>query len=549
MNAKPYNREFGNPLPPIPEKKLPKKKLNPEIKNDTGLEKFLGHKPEDYANRLEHLHSIEAKKVFETVCAISEDIKKKGGRALLVGGAVRDEIVGMQSKDFDIEIYGLQPNEVEETIHKYGKVDSVGKAFGILKIMDDSGFDIDVSLPRTDSKIGEGYRGFEVKVDPFMSIKEAAKRRDFTFNALSKDPLTGEIFDGYGGVEDLQKRILKVTDPERFVDDPLRILRAAQFVGRFGLKIEPQSMELMRGMLDELGTISKERFKSEWEKLLTKSIKPSMGLTAMNNIGVIDKLYPELSGLKNTEQEFDWHPEGDVWIHTLMVTDAAAELVQKLNLEKEESVVVMWGALCHDMGKPATTTYERGRIRSKGHEAAGEEPTKEFLSNVGLNKKDIQKVIAVVREHLWPSVMYMNNERGQKVTDGAFRRLAKRLEPATIAELTYVAQADHMGRGPFLDADHIDQFLLPDPYAAGEWVRKRADELNIYKEIPQPMVRGKELIQLGMKPSRDFGEIIQLCDDLRDDQAWTHKQALELIAGHKNTQAVLKALKNLQKAK
>lgn len=509
---------------------------------------YQGHDHETYADYIEAVQGAEAKEAFELACELAGSVEAAGGKALLVGGCVRDEIIGKASKDFDIEIYGFTPEQLTEHLEQYGEVKKVGKAFGVFKIATPNGFELDVSLPRVDSKVAEGHKGFEVEFKPDMTIAEAAKRRDFTFNALYKDPLTGEIFDAYGGVEDLRNRTLRVTDEERFQDDPLRVMRGAQFIGRFGLKADPDTLRLMQSMVPEMKTLSPDRFLAEWNKLLDKSIKPSMALMALQEIGVIDELYPELAATAGQEQEFDWHPEGDVWIHTLLVVDAAADVVREHQLPPESARAVMYAALCHDLGKPATTTFENGRIKSHGHEEAGEAPTRALLANIGLDKQTVDKVANLVRYHLWPSSIYRAQEKGDQVSDGAFRRLAKRLDPATIEELTYVAEADHIGRGPFLDADHIDQYLLPYPDAAGRWVRERAQTVGVYQEKPQSVIMGRDIVSLGFKTKKKggggalFGQIISLADELRDEKNWNRGQIIELMNRQKSLPEIVTAL-------
>lgn len=183
----------------------------------------------------------EYAEAYEKVLEICQAVKEAGGEALLVGGSVRDVFFDKLPKDFDLEIYKLEADEIKELVQKFGKVSEVGKAFGVLKVFLGNGIDIDVSLPRTDSKVDEGHKGFDVKTDPQMSIKDAARRRDFTMNSIVADPLTGEAHDSFDGLQDIRDRTLKVTDPERFQDDPLRVMRAVQFAGRFGLTIEQKS--------------------------------------------------------------------------------------------------------------------------------------------------------------------------------------------------------------------------------------------------------------------------------------------------------------------
>lgn len=525
--------------PPLSGERVPKQKEAGKIPT------YEGHRPEAYRSRVEAVHGPEFARSFETVLNVCRDVKKQGGRALLVGGSVRDEVLGEASNDFDLEIYGLEPEAVENIISQHGKVDAVGKAFGILILSNDESAKIDISLPRTDSKIAEGHKGFQTKADPQMSIWEAAKRRDFTFNALAKDPLTGEIFDPFGGIEDLRQRVLRVTDRERFADDPLRVLRGAQFVARFGLRVDEQSREIMAERVPELKQLSKERFLKEWDKLLLLADKPSLGLMFMHDLGVISQFYPELHALQATPQEFDWHPEGDVWVHTLMVVDTAAEVSRYYRLNQQTKRVVMWASLCHDLGKPPTTSFEEGRVRSRGHESAGEDPTRTLMQRLGMDKDTAQKVIAIVKDHLWPGAMYLKQKKGESVTDGAFRRLAERIAPATIAELTFTAEADHRGRGPFLDPTHIDQFILPDPFAAGEWVRRRAEEIGVYKEKPQPVFQGRDLIALGYKPGRAFGTLIALGNDQRDTHGRTREELIDILRNCPTIEQAISALQDL----
>ncbi|MBU0569728.1 HD domain-containing protein [Patescibacteria group bacterium] len=545
-----YERKFDTPKANIPQNELP-----PLVEAREEMEVYQGVSAEKYAERLEFEASPEAREVFENVLKICRAIKDIGGTALLVGGTVRDEIRGSLSRDFDVEVYGLEAEQVEEIVSKFGIVNEVGKAFGILKITDQSGIDIDVSLPRTDSKTGEGHKGFAVKTDPNMSVKEAARRRDFTFNTLAKDPLSGEIYDAFGGVEDLRTRTLRVTDKELFQDDPLRVMRGAQFVARMGLRIEPETMALMQSMVDDLETLPPDRMKEEWEKLLLKPDRPSMGLQTLFNIGVIHKLYPELAALETTPQEFEWHPEGDVWIHTLMVTDSARDVVRSHDLDSATARTVMWAALCHDLGKPITTQHqEKGetmRYTARAHDIQGEEPTRAFLAKLNLPKKVVEKVVNIVKDHLTPNVMYLSHLRkGEKITDGAFRRLAKRLEPATIAECTYVAEADSLGRGPFLDPEHADQFLLPvvtepyDGFAGGAWAREKAESLHVLEKKAQTIIRGRDLINIGFTPGIQFGVLIKVADECRDSLDMGQEQILEIILD--NRDSIENAIASLQ---
>lgn len=499
----------------------------PEVEPTTGLG------PDAYRQRLEDEGYAELIPAFERVCAVARAVSERGGRALLVGGAVRDEVLGMPSKDFDVEVYGVPVEDLEPLLEEFGEVDAVGRAFGILK-MRAGDADVDFSIPRRESKTGAGHKGFAVAGDPTMTIEEAARRRDFTMNALAKDPLTGEIYDYFGGVADLQKRVLRMTDAERFGDDPLRILRGLQFMARFGLRLDQTTAEDMRRIAPSLNELPRERIGEEWRKLLVKGRKPSLGLAAGMELGVFDALHVEIPPLVSTPQEHEWHPEGDVWVHTMMVVDRAAQLRDREGLTGTAAAIVMFGALCHDFGKPPTTVEDGGRIRSRGHEEAGEKPTRAFLASLNQSKELVEAVVGLVRDHLKPGMFYLMEHpqdparKPQPVTDGAIRNLAERIAPATLEQLVLVAQADHQGRGPFVDPQEPEQYLL-NYYEAGRWFLERARGIGVEREPAPPLLQGRDLIALALHPGREFGAIITLADRLRDEGNWVREEVLGVI--------------------
>lgn len=423
---------------------------------------------------------------------IAELIKKNGGRAMLVGGCVRDELMGIESKDWDLEVYGIEPEKLKEILRNFGKVDTVGEAFTVYKL----GNAIDVAIPRRERKVGKGHKGFVVEGDPDMSFEEAAKRRDFTINAIMKDVLTGEILDCYGGREDIENGILRVVDKETFVEDSLRVLRAAQFAARFEFDIDTETVELCRSI--NVTDLPSERIWGEFEKLLLKSEKPSIGLKWLYDLGVVGQLFPEMQSLVGVPQEPEWHPEGDVDVHTLMVVDEARKLINDLPHAKQ--VTVMLGALCHDFGKPETTEMIDGKLRSLGHDIAGIEPTKSFLDKLNIHTLDgfnvRREVIELVVHHLKPGMFY----KAKKVGDGAFRRLARKVE----LDLLYrVAKADALGRNP--------EWIPKEKWfkaEAQEWFIEKAESLEIKHVGPEPILMGRHLIEFGLKPSKQFKDIL-----------------------------------------
>lgn len=460
----------------------------------------------------------ETVKAVQTIKRICAAIEQEGGRAFLVGGAVRDQAMAAlniidatqanisQARDFDLECYHLAPDKLLQLLQKFARVDTVGEAFTVYKMGFGRGaerFEVDVSLPRRESKTGHGHKGFTVVGDPEMSFSEAARRRDFTINALMCDLLTGEVIDPHQGLPDLENRVLRVVDPTTFIDDSLRVLRAMQFAARFQFSVDPETIKFCRTIkLDDLPC---ERIWGEIEKLLLRAAKPSIGWQVGLELGVIDQLFPELKALIGCQQEPDWHPEGDVWVHTLQVIDEAAQLIT--GLSKPEQVTVMLAALCHDLGKPATTEFFDGRIRSHNHEEGGVAPTVAFLERINIHTMDgyhvRDQVIALVANHLKPGQFY---NKQHEVTDGAFRRLARKCD----MDLLYrVAKADSLGRR----AEHA-----PPPGAeAQEWFKSRVQQLNIEHYAPEPLLMGRHLLELGLAPGRKIGEITRAIYELQLD--------------------------------
>ena len=423
---------------------------------------------------------------------------------MLVGGCVRDELMGIEPKDWDLEVYGVEASKLREILDSFGDVIVVGEAFAVYKI----GRDLDVSVPRRERKTGKGHRGFTIEGDPHMSFEEACSRRDFTINAILKDPLAGDIVDPMGGRKDIEKKILRHVSSHSFAEDSLRVLRAAQFAARFDFDIAPETVEICKSI--DVTDLPKERICGELEKLLLKARRPSIGLKWLYDLSVVKQIFPELESLVGVPQEPEWHPEGDVDIHTLMVADEARKLIDGLPYEKQ--VTVMLAAVAHDFGKPPTTAHFDGRWRSHNHDEAGVEPTIAFLDRLGiftLNGYDVRnQVIQLVRYHLKPGEFY-KAESKNPVGDGAFRRLARKVEP----DLLYrVAKADSLGRNP--------DWLPPEKRfgsEAQEWFIQRVHALQIEKKAPDPILMGRHLIDLGMKPGPQFKQVLDAVYEMQLD--------------------------------
>lgn len=455
-------------------------------------------------------------KIPEKVTSLANAIRDAGGRAMLNGGCVRDELMGVRPSDWDIEVYGIQPDELRGIIAHFGEVNAVGEAFTVYKV----GNDLDVSLPRRERKSGRGHRGFIIEGDPHMSFEEACRRRDFTVNAILKDAMTGEIVDPYNGRGDIQKKVLRMVSADTFVEDSLRVLRAAQFAARLEFDIEEETAAICRSLV--LTDLPGERIWGELEKLLLLAKRPSIGLKWLYDLGVVDQLFPELGSLVGVPQEPDWHPEGDVDVHTMMVVDEARKLIDELDHPRK--VAVMLGALCHDLGKPPTTEFVDGRTRSRGHDEAGVEPTLSLLDKLGihtLNGFDVRdQVVQLVLYHLKPGEYYNAERRGNPPGDGAFRRLARKVEP----DLLYrVAKADSLGRNP--------DWLPPEKRFGSEpqeWFIERVRELQVERKPPDPILKGRHLIELGMEPSPLFRRILDAVYELQmDNQVSNLEEAKE----------------------
>ena len=414
-----------------------------------------------------------------------------------MGGSVRDALLGQPVKEFDVEVYGLPDDHLRAVLATRFRIDAVGAAFTVYKVSGVEGLEgaVDVALPRRDSKVGPGHRGIAVVGDPDLDVREAARRRDFTMNALLFDPSTGEILDPWRGRADLEVRVLRAVDARTFGDDPLRALRAVQLAARFELTVEPATAKLCASM--PLRELPKERIWGELEKLLLKARRPSWGLALLRDWKMLDVIAPELLPLGDTPQDPEWHPEGDVWAHTLQVVDEAARLIDDLReSDVPRALAVMLGALCHDLGKPTTTTFEDGHTRSRGHEEAGVAPTVSLLDRWGvftLKGYDLPaQVLALVRDHLKPGELYKERER---ISDGAIRRLARKCEP----DLLYrVARADCLGRRPGTFAP-----------VAMEWFRERVRELDVAVRPPEPLLKGRDLLALGLRPGPEVGRILK----------------------------------------
>lgn len=437
----------------------------------------------------------EIRPVHDQVCDL---IRKAGGRPLLVGGCVRDMLLGYTPKDLDIEVYGLEPQRLIDALSKNFAIDLVGQSFGVIKL---PRYPIDISLPRRESKVGFGHRGFEILSDPWMSPEEAAGRRDFTINAMALDPATEGVIDPFGGRQDLALGILRHTT-ERFIEDPLRVLRGMQLVSRFRLTPSPETVALCRTLFQEYATLSVERIWGEWEKWASRSIQPSLGLRFLAETEWLTA-YPELVALQGCPQDPDSHPEGDVWLHTLLVVDEAAFIAERDRLSGRGRAVLIFAALCHDLGKPETTAFLDGHIRSYGH-SDRVDIVERFLARLGSPKDLILRVATLVRYHL-SHTRFQGSARH-------VRRLARALDEAgeTLRMLARLVEADASGRPPRPRGRP----------ATMEHMLKLAEELALDEHGPRPILLGRHLLPMGIPPGPRMGAILKTAYEAQLDGAF-----------------------------
>jgi tRNA nucleotidyltransferase (CCA-adding enzyme) len=425
-------------------------------------------------------------------------------RAYLVGGCVRDSLLGIAHKDFDLEVYGVGYEVLARALSAHGRVDLVGKSFGVIKFTGQSGGQWDFSLPRRDSKISTGHKGFEVEFEPEIEPRVAASRRDFTINSLMFDPRTGEYLDFFGGRDDLQKGVLRHTS-SAFIEDPLRVLRAMQFAARFDLSSAPETVELCRSITHTFPELAVERVGMEWFKWAVAGKRPSAGLRLLKDTGWL-RHFPEIAALDGTPQDPEWHPEGDVFTHTCHCCDALADLPDWRGADETTRRVVMFAVLAHDFAKPQTTQEVeregRKRIVSPGHEEMGGPLAEAFLTRIDAPDEIKERVVPLVNHHL---------AHLQQVSDRAVRRLANYLQPATIAELCLVMTADHFGRPPKPRLIHEGVLEL----------RAKAEELRLRDSAPKPLLQGRHLITRGMEPGKHFGTLLDEAFEAQLDGRFT----------------------------
>ncbi len=413
-------------------------------------------------------------------------VAEKGGHTYYVGGFVRDALIHKENKDVDIEVHGISPKELEAILDSLGDRMVIGESFGIFGL---KGYSLDVAMPRKEEARGQGHKDFDIFVDPFIGTEAAARRRDFTFNALMQDVLTEEIVDHFGGVADLKAGVLRHVNDISFAEDPLRVLRAAQFAARFGFRVAEDTVALCRRM--ELQHLPKERIEGELKKALLKAEKPSIFFEVLREMDQLDHWFPELKALIGVEQNPKFHSEGDVWVHTMMVVDEAA----KLRHRAADPYWFMLSAVTHDFGKALCTEEIDGVLHAYQHEIRGIPVAETFLRRITLETKLIEYVLNMVEYHMKPNTVAAARST-KKVTT---RMYDLSVDPEG---LICLALADDRGRITQLPATNHEEFLY--------------ERLEVFRELmSHPYVMGRDLIEAGLKPGVEFTEILAHAHKLR----------------------------------
>ncbi len=449
-------------------------------------------------------------------------------QAYLVGGGVRDGLLGIPVKDFDVEVFGIGYEELARVLARWGKIDLVGRSFGVVKLTMPNGEIHDFTVPRRDSKTAPGHKGFQVTFDPDITPQAAAARRDFTINSLMYDPRTGQVLDFFGGFDDLQHRILRHTS-EAFVEDPLRVLRGMQLAARFNLTPAPETVALSRQIKSSYRELAVERVREEWFKWAAKGTAPSAGLKFLVATEWIEH-FPELQALQGVPQDPAWHPEGDVFIHTGHCCDALVKLPEWRQADEETRIVLSLAELTHDFGKPPTTQQAlrngEWHIISPGHEEVGVGLAESFLERIRVPRAITERVLPLIRHHM-AHVM--------TVTDRSVRRLSKRLEPETIENLCVVMTADSMGRPP----------RPPEVPEVVRELRARAAALQVQTSAPKPILMGRHLLQLGLTPGPEMGELLHAAYEAQlEGKFFDLDQALRWLAKQRRVKLPAAALKD-----
>lgn len=425
--------------------------------------------------------SLLAQRVFD-------DIENHGGKVYIVGGSVRDEYLGVHDgHDVDVEVYHMSYTQLKDVLSHHGHVNTFGHSFAIMQLEQLQGYDF--ALPRQEKKIGDKHQDFEIMVDSQLPIEKAVLRRDLTMNALMYDYQESQIIDLCGGIDDINQRIIRCVHPQTFIEDPLRVLRIAQFVARFEMRVEENTKQLCMAMVKDhmLDALSKERVYDEYCKILMSS-RPSLGFEFLKEIGALpDYLYR----LVETPQRLDFHPEGHVFNHTMLVIDIAALMKDKT----DHPLWFMWSCLFHDIGKPVVTTPDG---RAPLHNEAGVEVFKKI--KIISSRKQREYISTMIMYH-----MHLMNMSRNHSSDVKYLRLLKKIEnKVSLNDLIAISCCDKLGRGRVVYQQYHD-FI--------DYIEDKKQRLGVH--ALQAVVDGHDLIENGFLQKKKYKEILDEAYELQ----------------------------------
>ncbi|MCP2619925.1 HD domain-containing protein [Candidatus Aminicenantes bacterium AC-334-K16] len=457
-------------------------------------------------------------------------LKLFGEDVYAVGGFIRDYLRKDPSEDVDILILKHPVEEIVAKLKPHGRVDLVGKSFGVIKFTRE-GKTYDIALPRIDQPKEtrqRTHKDFKIITDPHLPLERDLSRRDFRCNSIALRLADGRLFDPFHGRADIDKKILRMTNPEAFPEDPLRVLRAARFASILHFSIDAAIYELAQEI--DLQGLSQERINDELFRLLLNSSDPSRGLQEFFKLGVLKQLFPELYQLTLAIQDALFHPETDefghhtVWPHTLITVDQAARLGRKFKLSRPKTLCLLLAALFHDVGKPRTADweYKNGRLvlTNKRHDILGEKITAKAFDRMKLfswEGVDVRTItLNLIRCHHRPSELWQNRE---VITRKALNRLAADVD-GEIELLILLDVADRSGRSPQPISD-LDR--------EGQWLKEKFEELNVSRETIKPIIMGRHLLPLGVEPGPAMGKILKKIYELQlDNEFQTLEEGLKI---------------------
>lgn len=438
---------------------------------------------------------------YQTALSILRTIRDAGFDAFFAGGCVRDRLLGREAKDFDIATNAL-PEQIEAL---FQKTVAVGRAFGVIVVVQD-GIQTEVATFRCDGGYQDGRRPQSIR---FSSAEEDAKRRDFTVNGLFEDPLSGELLDWVGGRADLDHRVIRTIGPpeERFAEDHLRMLRAVRFAATLGFTLDPATREAIRKRAGDLARISAERIEQEFSRILTESSRPGDAVRELVELNLMPSILPELIPMIGQEQPPAFHPEGDVFDHTVLMLN----LMNDPSAERDDTATahspgfrkqLAWTLLLHDVGKPPTAQQAADRIRFHGHDRKGAEMAERILRRLKLPVREIRAICTAIDGH-------MRFKDVQKMNRSTLRRL---IGSDTFDLELELHRLDCLGSHRMLDSY---RFLCAE--------RRRMDAEPV---LPERWITGKDLLSAGVQPGPRMGDLLRQAYDAQLEGRFESREAL-----------------------